>query len=105
MILSSKIPLQGANQSLQRYLQEVGKPELLTNNEEAELARRIKKGDRDALNKLVCANLRFVISVARHYQNQRVPVHFLCRVVDSTIHSRRSGQTVANRATSSEQNS
>jgi RNA polymerase primary sigma factor len=55
-------------------LQEVGKPDLLTNSEEAELARRIKKGDREALNKLVCANLRFVISVARHYQNQGVPL-------------------------------
>jgi RNA polymerase primary sigma factor len=74
MILSSKIPLQGANQSLQRYLQEVGKPQLLTNSEEADLARRIKKGDQDALNTLVCANLRFVISVARHYQNQGVPL-------------------------------
>ena len=74
MILSSKIPLQGTNQSLQRYLQEVGKPRLLTNSEEADLARRIKKGDQDALNKLVCANLRFVISVARHYQNQGVPL-------------------------------
>jgi len=74
MILSSKIPLQGGNRSLQRYLQEVGKPQLLTNNEEAELARRIKKGDREALNTLVCANLRFVISVARHYQNQGVPL-------------------------------
>src|SRR4030043_145262 len=56
--------------SLDKYLQEIGKEELVTVEEEVELAQRIKKGDRDALEKLTRANLRFVISVAKQYQNQ-----------------------------------
>ncbi|MBN1893577.1 sigma-70 family RNA polymerase sigma factor [bacterium] len=59
-----------ANQSLDRYLQEIGEVPLLTPEEEIELARRIKKGDQDALEKLTKANLRFVVSVAKQYQNQ-----------------------------------
>lgn len=59
-----------ANQSLDRYLQEIGEVPLLTPDEEIELARRIKKNDQDALEKLTKANLRFVVSVAKQYQNQ-----------------------------------
>ena len=56
--------------SLDKYLQEIGKEELITVEEEVELAQRIKKGDRLALEKLTRANLRFVVSVAKQYQNQ-----------------------------------
>ncbi len=56
--------------SLDKYLQEIGKEELITVEEEVELAQRIKKGDRDALEKLTRANLRFVVSVSKQYQNQ-----------------------------------
>ncbi len=59
-----------ANQSLDRYLQEIGEVSLLTPNQEIELARRIKKNDQIALEKLTKANLRFVVSVAKQYQNQ-----------------------------------
>jgi RNA polymerase primary sigma factor len=58
------------SQSLDKYLQEIGKVELLTAEEEIDLARRIKKGDQKALEKLTKANLRFVVSVAKQYQNQ-----------------------------------
>ncbi|PLX06552.1 MAG: RNA polymerase subunit sigma [Marinilabiliales bacterium] len=56
--------------SLDKYLQEIGKEELITVDEEVELAQRIKQGDRIALEKLTRANLRFVVSVAKQYQNQ-----------------------------------
>jgi len=56
--------------SLDKYLQEIGKEELITVEEEVELAQRIKKGDKGALEKLTRANLRFVVSVAKQYQNQ-----------------------------------
>jgi len=56
--------------SLDKYLQEIGKEELISVEEEVELAQRIKKGDRNALEKLTRANLRFVVSVAKQYQNQ-----------------------------------
>ncbi len=58
------------SQSLEKYLQEIGKEELITVEEEVELAQRIKKGDQIALEKLTKANLRFVVSVAKQYQNQ-----------------------------------
>ncbi len=56
--------------SLDKYLQEIGKEELISVEEEVELAQRIKKGDKEALEKLTKANLRFVVSVAKQYQNQ-----------------------------------
>ncbi|MBN2103474.1 sigma-70 family RNA polymerase sigma factor [bacterium] len=59
-----------ANQSLDRYLQEIGEVSLLTPDQEIELARKIKQDDQDALEKLTKANLRFVVSVAKQYQNQ-----------------------------------
>jgi RNA polymerase primary sigma factor len=59
-----------ANQSLDRYLQEIGEVQLLNPEEEIELARQIKKADQEALEKLTKANLRFVVSVAKQYQNQ-----------------------------------
>lgn len=58
------------SQSLDKYLQEIGKVELLTPDEEVELARRIRQGDQAALERLTKANLRFVVSVAKQYQNQ-----------------------------------
>ncbi|MFC1556676.1 RNA polymerase sigma factor RpoD/SigA [candidate division KSB1 bacterium] len=58
------------NQSLDKYLQEIGEVPLLTPDEEIHLARKIKKGDQGSLEKLTKANLRFVVSVAKQYQNQ-----------------------------------
>jgi len=58
------------NQSLDKYLQEIGKVELLTSEMEIELAVRLKKGDHAAMEQLTKANLRFVVSVAKQYQNQ-----------------------------------
>jgi RNA polymerase primary sigma factor len=60
--------------SLDLYLKDIARNKALTNEEEASLAARIKKGDRRALDKLVKANLRFVVSVARNYQNQGLPL-------------------------------
>ena len=58
------------SQSLERYLQEIGKEDLVSTDEEVELAQRIRQGDQKALDKLTRANLRFVVSVAKQYQNQ-----------------------------------
>ena len=58
------------SQSLEKYLQEIGKVDLITPEEEVQLAIRIKQGDQRALEKLTKANLRFVVSVAKQYQNQ-----------------------------------
>ncbi len=63
--------------SLDKYLQEVGREPLITSYEEVILAQRIKKGDAAALEKLTKANLRFVISVAKQYQNQGLPLQDL----------------------------
>ena len=56
--------------SLDKYLQEIGRKDLITVDEEVELSQKIKQGDQAALDKLVSANLRFVVSVAKQYQNQ-----------------------------------
>ena len=56
--------------SLDKYLQDIGKEELITTDEEVQLAQRIRLGDQRALEKLCKANLRFVVSVAKQYQNQ-----------------------------------
>src|SRR5574339_968050 len=58
------------SQSLEKYLQEIGKVELISAEEEVKLARQIKQGDQKALDRLTKANLRFVVSVAKQYQNQ-----------------------------------
>ena len=58
------------SESLEKYLQEIGREDLLSTDEEVELAQRIRKGDRKALDKLTKSNLRFVVSVAKQYQNQ-----------------------------------
>lgn len=60
--------------TLDKYLVDIGHIELLSLDEEVELAQRIKKGDQKALNKLINANLRFVVSVAKQYQNQGLPL-------------------------------
>ena len=59
-----------ANQSLEKYLQEIGEVQLLAPEDEIKLARRIRRGDQLALEQLTKANLRFVVSVAKQYQNQ-----------------------------------
>ena len=58
------------SESLEKYLQEISKEEMISTEEEVELAQRIKNGDREALERLTRANLRFVVSVAKQYQNQ-----------------------------------
>jgi RNA polymerase primary sigma factor len=66
----AKKPYAREDESLDQYLQEIGEVSLLTAEEEVVLAKRIKKGDQEALEKLTKANLRFVVSVAKQYQNQ-----------------------------------
>ena len=56
--------------SLDKYLHDIGKVELLSAEREVELAKRIKRGDQQALEELIKANLRFVVSVSKQYQNQ-----------------------------------
>ena len=69
--------------SLDKYLQEIGREDLITVEEEVELAQRIRKGDRVALEKLTRANLRFVVSVAKQYQNQGLSLPDLINQVGS----------------------
>ena len=65
------------SKTLEKYFNEVSKEELLTPEQEVDLARRIKLGDTQALEKLVKANLRFVVSVAKQYQHSKVPLNDL----------------------------
>jgi RNA polymerase primary sigma factor len=65
------------SQSIERYLQEIGKIDLLTDEQEIVLAKRVKKGDRRALETLVKSNLRFVVSVAKQYQNSSLSLNDL----------------------------
>ncbi len=65
------------SKTLEKYFNEVSKEELLSPEQEVDLARRIKTGDRQALEKLVKANLRFVVSVAKQYQHSKVPLNDL----------------------------
>ena len=65
------------SQSIEKYLQEIGKEDLLTPEEEVDLARRIRAGDQTALEKLTRANLRFVVSVAKQYQNNSLSLNDL----------------------------
>lgn len=65
------------SQSIEKYLQEIGKVDLITAEEEVQLAKRIKQGDQLALEKLVKANLRFVVSVAKQYQNSSLSLNDL----------------------------
>jgi RNA polymerase primary sigma factor len=58
------------SETLDKYLQDISRQPMISVNEEVELAQRIRQGDREALEKLTCANLRFVVSVAKQYQNQ-----------------------------------
>jgi len=67
----------GGNRSLDVYLHEINKTPLLTREQEQSLARRIKVGDKDALDGLVKANLRFVVSIAKQYANQGLPLEDL----------------------------
>src|ERR1043165_7748702 len=62
------------SQAVEKYLQEISKISMITPEEETTLAQRIKMGDQRALDKLVQANLRFVVSVAKQYQNQGLPL-------------------------------
>lgn len=66
----ARSPRRDVDRSLDLYLKEIGETPLLTPEEEVELAKRIHKGDQEALEKLTKANLRFVVSVAKQYQNQ-----------------------------------
>lgn len=66
----TKKPYTREDQSLDKYLQEIGEVSLINAGEEVRLAKLVKQGNQDALNKLVQANLRFVVSVAKQYQNQ-----------------------------------
>ena len=65
------------SQSIEKYLQEIGKEDLITADQEVELAQRIREGDQEALERLTKSNLRFVVSVAKQYQNQGLSLNDL----------------------------
>ena len=109
--------------SLDKYLQEIGKEDLITVEEEVDLAQRIKKGDKEALEKLTRANLRFVVSVAKQYQNQGLSLpdlinegnlglikaaekfdetRGLCRMVDTPVDPSGAGRTEPHRPPAAE---
>jgi RNA polymerase primary sigma factor len=92
------------SQSLEKYLQEIGKVELISPEEEVKLAIRIKQGDQPALDKLTKANLRFVVSVAKQYQNQglSLPDLILRGVVDPSEYPASIGRTIPHRPSSSQ---
>ncbi len=69
-----KKPYVTEDRSLEQYLQEIGKIDLLKPKEEIQLAKRVRAGDEEALKQLAQANLRFVVSVAKQYQNQGLPL-------------------------------
>ena len=73
-MISNKRFIETSEESISNYLKEVRKIDLLTPQEEVDLAKKIIKGDKKALDRLVNANLRFVISVAKEYQGQGVPL-------------------------------
>ncbi len=75
--ISQTITNRRESQSLEKYFQEISKVDLLTLDEEVDLARRIKQGDKAALDKLTKANLRFVVSVAKQYQNRSLSLNDL----------------------------
>jgi RNA polymerase primary sigma factor len=75
--ISQTITNRRESQSLEKYFQEISKVDLLTLDEEVELAQRIRKGDKQALDKLTKANLRFVVSVAKQYQNRSLSLNDL----------------------------
>ena len=74
------------NQSLEKYFQDVNKIEMITSEEEVVLAQRIQDGDAAALEKLVKSNLRFVVSVAKQYQNQGLSLPDLIHILDQPVH-------------------
>ncbi len=101
--------------SLDKYLQEIGREELITVEDEVELAQRIRKGDQAALEKLTRANLRFVVSVAKQYQNQGlslpdlinegnlgIQIHLVCRLLLETVNPSGSCRAVKNRQVASQ---
>ena len=95
--------------SLDKYLQEIGKVDLISADEEVELAQRIKAGDKIALERLTKANLRFVVSVAKQYQNQGLTLpdlinegYFLRCLVDSSVHSTGAGRAISYRSLAAE---
>lgn len=107
-------------QSLDKYLQEIGRVDLITAEVEVELAKRIKEGDQMALEKLTKANLRFVVSVAKQYQNNgltlgdlinegnlglikaakrfdektRILIYIICGMVDTSVNHANTGRAI-----------
>ena len=71
---SSEVIFSRVNYCLERYLKEISLFQLLTPTEEVDLTQKVRRGDHDALNKLVQSNLRFVVKVAKEYQNQGLPL-------------------------------